>query len=192
METKTIASTPIRPAKKSRIMEMSRPTTTGAVPAAQIQFAGSARPKAHVSRPRTSPPRATTIRARRYNGDIGYIDDVDPNAGEVVASFDGRSVTYGFGELDMLVPAYAATIHKSQGSEYPAVVIPVMTQHYAMLQRNLLHRRHTRQAAGRVGRAEEGRRWYFGRGLLGSWPQADTGVVLGRCRFAVMTQPSKG
>ena len=74
-----------------------------------------------------------------YNGDIGYIDDVDPNAGEIVASFDGRSVTYGFGELDMLVPAYAATIHKSQGSEYPAVVIPVMTQHYAMLQRNLLY-----------------------------------------------------
>src|SRR5207302_1220501 len=61
------------------------------------------------------------------------------NAGEIVASFDGRSVTYGFGELDMLVPAYAATIHKSQGSEYPAVVIPVMTQHYAMLQRNLLY-----------------------------------------------------
>jgi exodeoxyribonuclease V alpha subunit len=74
-----------------------------------------------------------------YNGDIGYIENVDPNAGEIVASFDGRSVTYGFGELDMLVPAYAATIHKSQGSEYPAVVIPVMTQHYAMLQRNLLY-----------------------------------------------------
>ena len=74
-----------------------------------------------------------------YNGDIGYIDDVDPNVGEIDASFDGRSVTYGFGELDMLVPAYAATIHKSQGSEYPAVVIPVMTQHYAMLQRNLLY-----------------------------------------------------
>ena len=71
-----------------------------------------------------------------YNGDIGYIDDVDPEAGELNASFDGRSVTYGFGELDMLVPAYAATIHKSQGSEYPAVVIPIMTQHYAMLQRN--------------------------------------------------------
>jgi len=74
-----------------------------------------------------------------YNGDIGYIDDVDPNAGEIVASFDGRSVTYGFGELDMLVPAYAATIHKSQGSEYLAVIIPVLTQHYAMLQRNLLY-----------------------------------------------------
>jgi exodeoxyribonuclease V alpha subunit len=74
-----------------------------------------------------------------YNGDIGYIDDVDPEAGELTASFDGRAVTYGFGELDTLVPAYAATIHKSQGSEYPAVVIPVMTQHYTMLQRNLLY-----------------------------------------------------
>ncbi len=74
-----------------------------------------------------------------YNGDIGYIDDVDPATGELTASFDGRAVTYAFGELDTLVPAYAATIHKSQGSEYPAVVIPVLTQHYAMLQRNLLY-----------------------------------------------------
>ena len=45
----------------------------------------------------------------------------------------------GFGELDTLVPAYAATIHKSQGSEYPAIAIPVLTQHYVMLQRNLLY-----------------------------------------------------
>ena len=74
-----------------------------------------------------------------YNGDIGYIDNVDPGAGELVATFDGHSVTYGFGELDTLVPAYAATIHKSQGSEYPAVVIPMLTQHYTMLQRNLLY-----------------------------------------------------
>jgi exodeoxyribonuclease V alpha subunit len=74
-----------------------------------------------------------------YNGDIGYIDDVDPEASELMASFDGRSVTYGFGELDTLVPAYAATIHKSQGSEYPAAIIPVLTQHYPMLQRNLLY-----------------------------------------------------
>ena len=58
---------------------------------------------------------------------------------KLTASFDGRPVTYRFGELDTLVPAYAVTIHKSQGSEYPAVVIPVMTQHYAMLQRNLLY-----------------------------------------------------
>ena len=74
-----------------------------------------------------------------YNGDIGFVADVEPEEGELTASFDGRSVTYGFGELDTLVPAYAASIHKSQGSEYPAVVIPVMTQHYAMLQRNLLY-----------------------------------------------------
>src|ERR1700731_2601347 len=74
-----------------------------------------------------------------YNGDIGYIDDVDPDAGELTASFDGCTVTYGFGELDTLVPASAPTTPKSQGSEYPAVVIPVLTQHYAMLQRNLLY-----------------------------------------------------
>jgi exodeoxyribonuclease V alpha subunit len=74
-----------------------------------------------------------------YNGDIGYIDDIDTDAGELTASFDGRAITYGFGELDTLVLAYAATIHKSQGSEYPAVVIPMLTQHYAMLQRNLLY-----------------------------------------------------
>jgi exodeoxyribonuclease V alpha subunit len=74
-----------------------------------------------------------------YNGDIGLVTEVDPDEGELTASFDGRSITYGFGELDTLVPAYAATIHKSQGSEYPAVVIPVLTQHYAMLRRNLLY-----------------------------------------------------
>ncbi len=74
-----------------------------------------------------------------YNGDVGYIDDVDEDAGALIATFDGRAVTYSFGELDTLVPAYAVTIHKSQGSEYPAVVIPVMTQHYAMLQRNLIY-----------------------------------------------------
>ena len=65
-----------------------------------------------------------------YNGDIGYIDDVDPEAGELVARLR-RALhrTHRFGELDTLVPAYAATIHKSQGSEYPAVIIPVLTQH---------------------------------------------------------------
>jgi exodeoxyribonuclease V alpha subunit len=74
-----------------------------------------------------------------YNGDIGYIDNINSDDNELTVSFDGRAVTYALGELDMLVPAYACTIHKSQGSEYPAVVIPVMTQHYAMLQRNLLY-----------------------------------------------------
>ena len=59
--------------------------------------------------------------------------------GAAVGLFVRLLATNGFGELDTLVPAYAATIHKSQGSEYPAVVIPVMTQHYTMLQRNLLY-----------------------------------------------------
>ena len=74
-----------------------------------------------------------------YNGDIGQVADVDPEAGELTVRFDGREHVYAFGELDTLVPAYAATVHKSQGSEYPAVVIPVLTQHYAMLRRNLLY-----------------------------------------------------
>jgi exodeoxyribonuclease V alpha subunit len=59
--------------------------------------------------------------------------------GELVVDFDGHEITYGFGELDELVLAYATTIHKSQGSEYPAVVIPLTTQHYPMLQRNLVY-----------------------------------------------------
>jgi exodeoxyribonuclease V alpha subunit len=74
-----------------------------------------------------------------YNGDIGSVEAVDLDANELTAKFDDRSVIYPFGELDALVPAYAATIHKSQGSEYPAVIIPVLTPHYTMLQRNLLY-----------------------------------------------------
>ena len=67
------------------------------------------------------------------------MEGIDLAEGELIASFDGRSVSYLLGELDTLVLAYATTIHKSQGSEYPAVVIPVMTQHFTMLQRNLLY-----------------------------------------------------
>jgi exodeoxyribonuclease V alpha subunit len=74
-----------------------------------------------------------------YNGDLGVVRLIDPEASEMVIDFDGREVTFGFGELDELVLAYATTIHKSQGSEYPAVVIPLTTQHYPMLQRNLLY-----------------------------------------------------
>jgi exodeoxyribonuclease V alpha subunit len=74
-----------------------------------------------------------------YNGDIGFVTAIDAEEAEITVRFDGRDVTYGLGDLDALVPAYAATIHKAQGSEYPAVVIPVLTQHYAMLQRNLLY-----------------------------------------------------
>ncbi len=74
-----------------------------------------------------------------YNGDIGHVDHVSQEEGTVTVAFDGRLVTYGPADLDALVPAYAVTIHKSQGSEYPVVVIPILTQHYAMLRRNLLY-----------------------------------------------------
>src|ERR1700751_5775466 len=67
------------------------------------------------------------------------LDGANSEEGELTVDFDGRKVTYGFGELDELVLAYATTIHKSQGSEYPAVVIPLTTQHYPMLQRNLVY-----------------------------------------------------
>jgi exodeoxyribonuclease V alpha subunit len=79
-----------------------------------------------------------------YNGDLGVVRSIDPETSEMVIEFDGRPVTYGFGELDEVVLAYATTIHKSQGSEYPAVVIPLTTQHYPMLQRNLLYTAVTR------------------------------------------------
>jgi exodeoxyribonuclease V alpha subunit len=79
-----------------------------------------------------------------YNGDLGVVRSIDPETSEMVIEFDGREVTYGFGELDEVALAYATTIHKSQGSEYPAVVIPLTTQHYPMLQRNLLYTAVTR------------------------------------------------
>jgi exodeoxyribonuclease V alpha subunit len=74
-----------------------------------------------------------------YNGDLGMVSRIDMEESEVIVEFDGREVIYGFGDLDELVLAYATTIHKSQGSEYPAVVIPLSTQHYPMLQRNLVY-----------------------------------------------------
>jgi exodeoxyribonuclease V alpha subunit len=79
-----------------------------------------------------------------YNGDIGRIVTLDLEDREVTVRFDDRQVTYDFNELDELVLAYAVTIHKSQGSEYPVVIIPVHTAHYVMLQRNLLYTAITR------------------------------------------------
>jgi exodeoxyribonuclease V alpha subunit len=79
-----------------------------------------------------------------FNGDLGTVTAVDEEEGVLRASFDGRKVDYPFSELDALVPAYAITIHKSQGSEYPAVVITLPTQHYPMLARNLLYTAVTR------------------------------------------------
>ncbi len=74
-----------------------------------------------------------------FNGDLGAVLRIDDDEGALVVEFDGREVVYPYGELDTLVPAYATTIHKSQGSEYPAVVIPIATQHWTMLARNLLY-----------------------------------------------------
>ena len=74
-----------------------------------------------------------------FNGDIGTIERIDPAEHEVTIRFDERSVKYDFGELDEVSLAYAVTIHKSQGSEFPAVVIPIATQHYMLLQRNLIY-----------------------------------------------------
>lgn len=79
-----------------------------------------------------------------YNGDIGRIAGIDREDQEVRVDFDGRTVTYDFGELDEIILAYAISVHKSQGSEYPAVVIPVLTQHYLLLQRNLIYTAITR------------------------------------------------
>ena len=74
-----------------------------------------------------------------YNGDLGIVSRIDMEESELSIDFDGREVVYGFGVLDEMVLAYAMTIYKSQGSEYPAVVILLTTQHYVMLQRNLVY-----------------------------------------------------
>ncbi len=106
-----------------------------------------------------------------YNGDIGTIVGLDAEEGELAIEFDGRLVPYPFGELDQVTLAYATTIHKSQGSEYPAVVIPVAMSHYRMLRRNLIYTGITRgkrlvvlvgqkrALALAVRTSDEGRRW---------------------------------
>jgi exodeoxyribonuclease V alpha subunit len=106
-----------------------------------------------------------------YNGDIGRVVSVDVEAGALVVDVDGREIAYDAGELDRLVLAYATTIHKAQGSEYPAVVVPLTTEHYPMLQRRLVYTAITRgrrlvvvvgpkKALGiAVGHATARRRW---------------------------------
>jgi exodeoxyribonuclease V alpha subunit len=74
-----------------------------------------------------------------FNGDIGQVNGIDLAEQELTVDFDGRRVTYAFGELDELALAYAITVHKSQGSEFPAVVIPLATQQFMLLQRNLIY-----------------------------------------------------
>ena len=79
-----------------------------------------------------------------FNGDIGKITKIIADEQALVISFDGREVVYEFAELDEIVLAYAVSVHKSQGSEYPAVVIPILIQHYMLLQRNLIYTAVTR------------------------------------------------
>jgi exodeoxyribonuclease V alpha subunit len=79
-----------------------------------------------------------------FNGDVGRITAFDEIDQELTIDFEGRMVTYDFGELDELVPAYAMTVHKAQGSEFPAIVIPLAVQQYLLLQRNLLYTAITR------------------------------------------------
>ncbi|MFH1954915.1 MAG: ATP-dependent RecD-like DNA helicase [Pseudomonadota bacterium] len=79
-----------------------------------------------------------------FNGDMGRIRTIDAENQEAIISFDGRDVPYDFTELDEIVLAYAVSVHKSQGSEYPAIIVPVLTQHYMLLQRNLIYTAVTR------------------------------------------------
>jgi len=79
-----------------------------------------------------------------FNGDIGWISEIDPEDREVTIDFDGRSVRYDYSDLDEVALAYAISVHKSQGSEYPVVILPVTTQHYLLLQRNLIYTAMTR------------------------------------------------
>ena len=79
-----------------------------------------------------------------YNGDIGNIENIDFEEREIFIRYETRIVMYGFDELNEIVLAYAISIHKSQGSEYPAVIIPLFTQHFTLLQRNLIYTAITR------------------------------------------------
>ena len=79
-----------------------------------------------------------------FKGDLGWVTGVDHAAGRVTVSFGETGVDYDFSELDELQPSFAMTVHRAQGSEFPAVAVPLLTQHYPMLQRNLLYTAITR------------------------------------------------
>ncbi len=79
-----------------------------------------------------------------FNGDIGRITRIGSDSQKVTIDFEGRDVFYEHSDLDEIVLAYAISVHKSQGSEYPAVIIPILMQHYLLLQRNLIYTAVTR------------------------------------------------
>ena len=79
-----------------------------------------------------------------FNGDIGRVAEIRNEDREMIVSFEGREVVYDFADLDEIILAYAISVHKSQGSEYPAIVFPLLTQHYILLQRNLIYTAITR------------------------------------------------
>jgi exodeoxyribonuclease V alpha subunit len=121
-----------------------------------------------------------------FNGDIGTIEKIDPVEQELSTRFDDRLVIYDFGELDEVALAYAVTIHKAQGSEFQAVVIPVAMQHFMLLQRNLIYTGITRakrllvvvgqkMALGLAVRNDQSRKRYSG--LLNSLKETGRPVI---------------
>jgi exodeoxyribonuclease V alpha subunit len=111
-----------------------------------------------------------------FNGDLGFVHAVDLAAQELGIDFDVRLVNYEFGELDEIVPAYANTIHQAQGSEYPAVVIPLSTQHYPMLRGKLLYTAITR-GQRLVVLVGSPRRWPSRQGFAGRAPLVKTATM---------------
>jgi exodeoxyribonuclease V alpha subunit len=79
-----------------------------------------------------------------FNGDLGWVKTIEPTRGEMLVDFEGHVVSYELKDIDELAPAFAVSVHKSQGSEYPAIIMPVVTQHYMLLQRNLIYTALTR------------------------------------------------
>ena len=79
-----------------------------------------------------------------FNGDIGFLVDINKVEQTFTVEIDGNKLVYDFNEIDQLVHAYAITVHKAQGAEFPAIVVPMITQQYVMLQRNLLYTAITR------------------------------------------------
>jgi ATP-dependent RecD-like DNA helicase SH3 domain/UvrD-like helicase C-terminal domain len=112
-----------------------------------------------------------------FNGDIGQIVKIDPVEREVTVRFDQREVIYDYGELDEVSLAYAITIHKSQGSEFPAVVIPLAMQQFMLLQRNMVLRGQGSQLPANPPGAD------------GLWNRQETGRAVGQRSHGINLPP---